>query len=94
MNEVYLVMKSDRHKLYVMNDVFNSERTYKHRPVAIFLSKEDAWSYAKNFKLSDLPANAKHYLEINGANSSSDVYLNGNFYYHDNLHYNLLVFHL
>ena len=34
--------------------------------------------YVKNFKLSDLPANAKHYLEINGANSSSDVYLNGN----------------
>ena len=46
MNEVYLVMKSDRHKFYVMKDVFNSDRTYKHRPVAIFLSKEDAWDYA------------------------------------------------
>ena len=34
--------------------------------------------YVKSFKLSDLPNNAKHYLEINGANSSSDVYLNGN----------------
>lgn len=46
MNEVYLVMKSDRHKFYVMKDVFNSDRTYKHSPVAIFLSKEDAWCYA------------------------------------------------
>ena len=46
MNEVYLVMKSDRHKFYVMKDAFNSDRTYKHRPVAIFLSKEDAWCYA------------------------------------------------
>ena len=34
--------------------------------------------YVKQFKLSDLPESAKHYLEINGANSSSDVYLNGN----------------
>ena len=34
--------------------------------------------YVKQFKSADLPANAKHYLEINGANSSSDVYLNGN----------------
>ena len=34
--------------------------------------------YVKKFKASDLPVNAKHYLEINGANSSSDVYLNGN----------------
>ena len=33
--------------------------------------------YVKQFKLADLPANTKHYLEINGANSSSDVYLNG-----------------
>ena len=34
--------------------------------------------YVKKFNLDDLPANTKHYLEINGANSSSDVYLNGN----------------
>ena len=33
--------------------------------------------YIKNFKLSDLPQNQHHFLEINGANSSSDVYLNG-----------------
>ena len=34
--------------------------------------------YVKKFNLADLPVNAKHFLEINGANSSSDVYLNGN----------------
>ncbi len=33
--------------------------------------------YLKNFKKSDLPAADCHYLEILGANSSADVYLNG-----------------
>ena len=33
--------------------------------------------YKKYFKLSDLPQTDKYYLEINGANSSADIYLNG-----------------
>ncbi len=33
--------------------------------------------YAKQFSRSDLPEGARHYLEITGANSSCDVYLNG-----------------
>ncbi len=33
--------------------------------------------YLKQFKLSDLPQSDLHYLEIRGANSSADVYLNG-----------------
>ena len=33
--------------------------------------------YAKAFKKSELPEAECHYLEINGANSSADVYLNG-----------------
>ena len=33
--------------------------------------------YAKKFNKSDLPETDRYYLEINGANSSADVYLNG-----------------
>ncbi len=33
--------------------------------------------YAKSFKKMDLPEGEKHFLEINGANSSAKVYLNG-----------------
>lgn len=33
--------------------------------------------YAKEFEKNELPENEIYYLEINGANSSSDVYLNG-----------------
>lgn len=33
--------------------------------------------YAKEFQKSELPQNAIYYLEINGANSSADVFLNG-----------------
>ncbi len=33
--------------------------------------------YVKNFKKFELPEADKYYLEINGANSSADVYLNG-----------------
>lgn len=33
--------------------------------------------YAKKIEKSDLPETDKYYLEINGANSSADVYLNG-----------------
>ncbi len=33
--------------------------------------------YAKEFKKMDLPENAQYYLEIQGANSSADVYVNG-----------------
>ncbi len=33
--------------------------------------------YAKSFKREELPEGARHYLEIKGANSSADVYLNG-----------------
>jgi beta-galactosidase len=33
--------------------------------------------YAKSFLKSDLPESDRYYLEINGANSSADVYLNG-----------------
>ena len=33
--------------------------------------------YAKSIKKADLPEAARHYLEIRGANSSADVYLNG-----------------
>ncbi|MGN1142472.1 MAG: glycoside hydrolase family 2 TIM barrel-domain containing protein [Oliverpabstia sp.] len=33
--------------------------------------------YAKEIEKSDLPVNAQYYLEIRGANSSADVYLNG-----------------
>lgn len=33
--------------------------------------------YAKEFEKSELPAKEVYYLEINGANSSADVYLNG-----------------
>jgi len=40
--------------------------------------------YKKTFKLSELPASKKYYLEINGANSSADVYCNGkNIAHHD-----------
>ena len=35
-----------------------------------------AW-YAKSFAKADLPASDRYYLEIRGANSSADVYLNG-----------------
>lgn len=34
--------------------------------------------YAKSFEKIDLPTADKYYLEIEGANSSADVYLNGN----------------
>jgi len=33
--------------------------------------------YAKSFARTDLPAADRYYLEINGANSSAAVYLNG-----------------
>ncbi|MBQ8556385.1 MAG: glycoside hydrolase family 2 protein [Clostridia bacterium] len=33
--------------------------------------------YARQFNRADLPGSTKHYLEIRGANSSADVYLNG-----------------
>lgn len=33
--------------------------------------------YAKEFEKSELPQNAVYFLEINGANSSADVFLNG-----------------
>ncbi len=33
--------------------------------------------YAKTFAKSELPENAQYYLELRGANSSADVYLNG-----------------
>ena len=33
--------------------------------------------YAKSFNKASLPAAAQYYLEIRGANSSADVYLNG-----------------
>ena len=33
--------------------------------------------YKKSLKKSDLPENNEYYLEINGANSSADVYVNG-----------------
>lgn len=33
--------------------------------------------YTKTFSLSELPSEDLHYLEIHGANSSADVYLNG-----------------
>lgn len=33
--------------------------------------------YAKEFEKSDLPDNAKYYLEFQGANTSAEVYLNG-----------------
>ncbi len=33
--------------------------------------------YAKEFEKNELPQNAIYYLEINGANSSADVFLNG-----------------
>ncbi len=33
--------------------------------------------YAKSFSKSELPQSECYYLEINGANSSADVYLNG-----------------
>ena len=33
--------------------------------------------YAKELRRADLPAGDKYYLEINGANSSAEVYLNG-----------------
>ena len=33
--------------------------------------------YAKAFAKADLPASAKYYLELQGANSSADVFLNG-----------------
>ena len=40
--------------------------------------------YAKEFELSDLPENERYYLEVKGANSSADVYLNGrHLAYHD-----------
>ena len=40
--------------------------------------------YKKTFKLSDLPVSKRYYLEINGANSSADVYCNGkNIAHHD-----------
>lgn len=34
-------------------------------------------AYFKNFEKNELPENDKHFLEINGANSSATVYLNG-----------------
>ena len=33
--------------------------------------------YVKDIAKKDLPAAAQYYLEINGANSSADVYVNG-----------------
>ena len=33
--------------------------------------------YAKEIKKAELPKAAQYYLEIQGANSSADVYLNG-----------------
>ena len=40
--------------------------------------------YAKEFKKEELPKTAQYYLEIQGANSSADVYLNGkNLAHHD-----------
>ena len=33
--------------------------------------------YKKTIRLADLPEAAKYFLEIRGANSSADVYLNG-----------------
>ncbi len=40
--------------------------------------------YAKSFEKTDLPETDRYYLEINGANSSADVYLNGeNLAHHD-----------
>ncbi len=40
--------------------------------------------YAKSFEKVDLPQSQRYYLEINGANSSADVYLNGkNLTHHD-----------
>ena len=33
--------------------------------------------YAKEFKKEELPQSAQYYLEIQGANSSAEVYLNG-----------------
>ena len=33
--------------------------------------------YARQLRKADLPAGEKYYLEINGANSSADVYMNG-----------------
>lgn len=40
--------------------------------------------YAKAFELADLPVCDRYYLEIKGANSSADVYLNGqHLAYHD-----------
>ncbi len=39
-------------------------------------------AYFKTLKKSELPINAEYYLEINGANSSSDVYLNGEHLFH------------
>ena len=33
--------------------------------------------YAKAFAKSDLPESAKYFIEVNGANSSADLYLNG-----------------
>ena len=40
--------------------------------------------YKKSFPLSSLPQGKKYYLEINGANSSADVYCNGkNIAHHD-----------
>ena len=33
--------------------------------------------YKKVFNVNELPATPKYYLEINGANSSADVYMNG-----------------
>ena len=33
--------------------------------------------YAKTFAKSELPEAAQYYLELRGANSSADVYLNG-----------------
>ena len=40
--------------------------------------------YAKSFEKAELPETDRYYLEINGANSSADVYLNGeNLAHHD-----------
>ena len=38
--------------------------------------------YVKSLKKADLPENEEYYLEIQGANSSSDVYLNGEKLFH------------
>jgi hypothetical protein len=48
-----------------MKDAFNSDRTYKHRPVAIFLSKEDAWDYAnlKNNRPSLFEVKRSNYFD-------------------------------